>query len=131
MILGQLLTHGFMHPEVREKGGAYGGSAGASEISSLFTMSSYRDPNPRNTTTIFERAGIFALDRSWTPRELEESKLGLFQQIDAPTSVNSDGSREFSFGITEEMEQQLRERLLDVTKDDVQRVAQQYLVELP
>lgn len=131
MILGQLLTHSFMHPEVREKGGAYGGSAAASEISTLFTMSSYRDPNPRNTTSIFERAGIFARDKSWTSRELEESKLGLFQQIDAPTSVSSDASKEFTFGITQEMEQQMRDRLLDVSKDDIQRVAQQYLVELP
>ena len=131
MILGQLLTHNFMHPEIREKGGAYGGSAAASPISGLFTMSSYRDPNPRNTLSIFKRAGIYARDKAWTTRELEESKLGLFQQIDAPTSVSSDASREFSFGITEEMQQQGRERLLDVTKEDVQRVAQQYLVDLP
>lgn len=131
MILGQLLTHRFMHPEVREKGGAYGGSAAASEISSLFTMSSYRDPNPRNTVGIFERAGVFARDKAWTGRELEESKLGLFQQIDAPTSVSGDASKEFTFGITQDMEQRLRERLLDVSKDDVQRVAQQYLVDLP
>jgi presequence protease len=131
MLLGQLLTHNFMHPEVREKGGAYGGSAAASEISSLFTMSSYRDPNPRNTVGIFERAGIFARDKEWTPRELEESKLGLFQGIDAPTSVSGDASREFVYGITEEMEQMMRERLLDAGKEDIRRVAQKYLVELP
>lgn len=131
MILGQLLTHNFMHPEVREKGGAYGGSAAASPISSLFTMSSYRDPNPRNTLNTFERAGQFARDRPWTARELEESKLGLFQQIDAPTSVSSDASKEFTFGITEQMEQSMREQLLDVSKNDVQRVAQQYLVDTP
>ncbi|KPI45555.1 Mitochondrial presequence protease [Cyphellophora attinorum] len=131
MILGQLLTHNFMHPEIREKGGAYGGSASASPISSLFTMSSYRDPNPRNTLSVFERAGSYARDKAWTSRELEESKLGLFQHIDAPTSVSGDGSKEFVFGITEEMEQRTRERLLDTTKDDIQRVAQQYLVDLP
>lgn len=131
MLLGQLLTHNFMHPEVREKGGAYGGSAAASEISTLFTMSSYRDPNPRNTVSIFERAGIFARDKQWTPRELEESKLGLFQQIDAPTSVSGDASKEFLFGISQEMEQVMRERLLDVNGEDIRRVAQKYLVELP
>ena len=53
------------------------------------------------------------------------------QAVDAPTSVSGDASKEFTFGITQDMEQRLRERLLDVSKDDVQRVAQQYLVDLP
>ncbi|KAK5943030.1 Mitochondrial presequence protease [Knufia obscura] len=128
-ILGQLLTHNFLHPEVREKGGAYGASGSASPISSLFTMSSYRDPNPRNSLATFQKAGTWARDRPWTERELEESKLSVFQGIDAPTSVSSDGSKEFMYNITEEMDQQMRERLLSVTKEDVQRVAQQYLVE--
>jgi len=128
-ILGQLLTHNFLHPEVREKGGAYGASGSASPISSLFTMSSYRDPNPRNSLTTFRKAGAWARDRPWTDRELEESKLSIFQGIDAPTSVSGDGSKEFMYGITPDMDQQMRERLLSVTKEDVQRVAQQYLVE--
>ena len=130
-ILGQLLTHNFLHPEVREKGGAYGASGAASPISGLFTMSSYRDPNPRHTLGVFDRAGIFARDKAWSARELEESKLGVFQQLDAPTSVSGEAGKEFMYGITEDMDQKMREQLLDVTKDDVQRVAQQYLVDLP
>ena len=130
-ILGQLLTHNFLHPEVREKGGAYGASGAASPISGLFTMSSYRDPSPRNTLGVFDRAGIFARDKAWSARELEESKLGVFQQLDAPTSVSGEAGKEFMYGITEDMDQKMREQLLDVTKEDVQRVAKQYLVDLP
>jgi presequence protease len=130
-VLGQLLTHSYMHPNIREKGGAYGASASASPISGLFSMSSYRDPNPLNTLEIIQNAGNFARDKGWTARELEEGKLGVFQQIDAPTSVSSDGSKEFMYGITEEMDQKMRERLLDVTKDEIQEVAQQYLIDIP
>ena len=129
-ILGQLLTHNYLHPEVREKGGAYGASASASPVSGLFSMSSYRDPNPQNSLKTFQGAGKYARDKEWSPRELEEGKLSVFQQIDAPTSVSSDGSREFMLGITEEMDQELREDLLDVTKEDVQTVAQKYLVDV-
>jgi len=129
-VLGQLLTHNYMHPEVREKGGAYGASASASPISGLFTMSSYRDPNPRNSLKVFQRAGEYARERDWSARELEESKLSIFQQVDAPRSVSSDGSKHFMYGITEDMDQQMRERLLDVSKQDVQAVAQKYLVDL-
>jgi Zn-dependent M16 (insulinase) family peptidase len=130
-VLGQLLVHNFLHPEVREKGGAYGASASASPISGLFTMSSYRDPNPRNSLNVFNRAGFYARDKDWSARELEESKLSIFQGIDAPRSVSSEASKEFMYGITEEMDQQMRERLLGVTKGDVQRVAQKYLIDLP
>lgn len=130
-VLGQLLIHNFLHPEVREKGGAYGASASASPISGLFTMSSYRDPNPRNTLSVFERAGTFARDKPWTQREIDESKLSMFQSIDAPTSVSGEASKEFLYGITEDMDQQMRENLLDVTKEDVQRVAQKYLIDTP
>ncbi|KAJ9606237.1 Mitochondrial presequence protease [Cladophialophora chaetospira] len=130
-VLGQLLVHNFLHPEVREKGGAYGASASASPISALFTMSSYRDPNPRNSLNVFNRAGTYARDKDWTARELEESKLSIFQGIDAPRSVSGEASKEFLYGITEAMDQEMRERLLGVTKDDVQRVAQRYLVDLP
>lgn len=130
-VLGHLLFNSYMHPEIREKGGAYGASASASPLSELFTMTSYRDPNPRNTLNIFDNAGIFARDRDWSARELEESKLGVFQQIDAPTSVKSDASKEFMLGITEDMDQKMRERLLDVTKQDVQAAAQKYLVDVP
>lgn len=129
-ILGQLLTHNFLLREVREKGGAYGASAGASPISDLFTMSSYRDPNPRNSLSIFKKAGHFAQERAWSDREIEESKLSIFQGIDAPKSVSGDGSKAFMYGITEDMDQAMRERLLSVTKDDVQRVAQKYLIDV-
>ena len=128
-ILSQLLTHNYLHPEVREKGGAYGASASAGSVSPLFTMSSYRDPNPRNSLETFAEAGRFARDRAWSPREIEESKLSLFQAVDAPTSPMSDGSVEFMYGITEDMRQKTREQLLDVTREDVQRVADKYLVD--
>ena len=127
-VLGQLLTHNYLHPEVREKGGAYGALASASPVSGLFSMSSYRDPNPRNSLKIFGNAGVFARDKEWSPRELEEGKLSIFQQIDAPTSVGSDGSREFMLGIKEEMDQKMRENLLDVSKNDIQAAAQKYFV---
>lgn len=129
-ILGQLLTHNFLHPEVREKGGAYGAGASASPISNLFSMYSYRDPNPRNSLTTFLKAGEFARDRPWSEREIEESKLSTFQGIDAPTSVSTDGSAEFMYGITEEMDQHMRERLLSVNSEDIHRVAQKYLIDV-
>ncbi|KAF2645935.1 hypothetical protein P280DRAFT_132242 [Massarina eburnea CBS 473.64] len=128
-ILAQLLTHKHLHHEIREKGGAYGGGAYSRSLGGLFGMYSYRDPNPQNTMNIMAEAGQWARDNTWTAQNLEEAKLSVFQGYDAPQSVSQEGMRLFLSGITDDMLQTRRERLLDVTGEDVQRVADQFLVQ--
>jgi Zn-dependent M16 (insulinase) family peptidase len=128
-ILAQLLTHKHLHHEIREKGGAYGGGAYSRSLGGVFGMYSYRDPNPQNTMKIMNEAGHWARDRVWTAQDLEEAKLSVFQGYDAPQSVSREGMRLFLSGITDDMLQTRRERLLDVTANDVQRVADQFLVQ--
>ena len=127
-ILAQLLTHKHLHHEIREKGGAYGGGAYARGMEGLFGFYSYRDPNPQNTMTIMQNAGRWAVEKQWTDRDLEEAKLSVFQGVDAPQAVSEEGMSRFLSGVSDEMRQERRERLLDVTKDQVQEVAQQYIV---
>ena len=127
-ILAQLLTHKHLHHEIREKGGAYGGGAYSRSLGGVFGMYSYRDPNPRNTMQIMSEAGQWARDRVWTAQDLEEAKLSVFQGYDAPQSVSQEGMRLFLSGITDDMLQTRRERLLDVTAEQVQRVADEFLV---
>ncbi|KAE8134274.1 Metalloenzyme, LuxS/M16 peptidase-like protein [Aspergillus pseudotamarii] len=130
-VLSQLLTHNYLHPEIREKGGAYGAAASNGPVKGIFALTSYRDPNPLNTLKVFQNSGIFARDRSWSERELNEAKLGIFQGLDAPMSVDEEGSRYFMSGVTHEMDQRWREQLLDVTARDVNEVAQNFLVDGP
>ncbi|KAL4878439.1 Metalloenzyme, LuxS/M16 peptidase-like protein [Aspergillus karnatakaensis] len=128
-VLSQLLTHNYLHPEIREKGGAYGAGASNGPVKGLFAFTSYRDPNPVNTLKVFENSGVFARDRAWSDREINEAKLGIFQGLDAPVSVDEEGTRYFMSGITHEMDQRWREQVLDVTAKDVNEVAQTFLVE--
>jgi Zn-dependent M16 (insulinase) family peptidase len=128
-ILSQLLTHKYLHHEIREKGGAYGGGAYSRGLDGVFGFYSYRDPNPQNTMEIMKGAGQWAVEKQWTDRDLEEAKLSVFQSVDAPQSVSDEGMTRFLSGVTEEMRQERRERLLDVTKDQVREVAQTYVVD--
>lgn len=128
-ILSQLLTHKHLHHEIREKGGAYGGGAYSRALDGLFGFYSYRDPNPQNTLGIMKNAGRWARDREWSDRDLEEAKISIFQSVDAPKAVNQEGMSKFLSGITNEMRQKKREQLLDVTKAQVKKVAQHYLVD--
>ncbi len=128
-ILAQLLTHKYLHHEIREKGGAYGGGAYSRGMDGVFGFYSYRDPNPLNTMSIMRNAGQWAVEKQWSDRDLEEAKLSVFQSIDAPQSVSKEGMSRFLSGVTDEMVQERRERLLDVTKDQVREVAQKYIVD--
>lgn len=129
-ILAQLLTHKHLHHEIREKGGAYGGGAFLQAIGGIFGFYSYRDPNIPNTLNIMKNAGKFAIENQWTAEALEGAKLSVFQGIDAPVSVSEEGMINFLHGISDEMRQVRRELLLDVTVEDVRRVAEKYLVDI-
>jgi presequence protease len=128
-ILSQLLTHKHLHHEIREKGGAYGGGAYMKGLDGIFGYYSYRDPNPQNTLSIMRNAGRWAVDKQWKDQDLEEAKISVFQSVDAPKAVDTEGMDRFVSGINEEMKQKRREQLLDVTKDKVREVAQKYIVE--
>lgn len=128
-ILSQLLTHKHLLHEVREKGGAYGAGAYSRGMDGVFGFYSYRDPNPQNTMKIIRNAGQWAVEKLWADRDLEEAKLSVFQSIDAPQAVSDEGMTRFLSGVSDEMMQERRERLLDVTKEQVREVAQQYVVD--
>ncbi|OAA53979.1 Metalloenzyme, LuxS/M16 peptidase-like, metal-binding protein [Niveomyces insectorum RCEF 264] len=129
-ILAQLLTHKHLHREIREKGGAYGAGAYSQALEGVFGFYTYRDPNPTTSLAVMHDAGRWAVaERAWTARDLEEAKIAIFQSVDAPRSVDEQGMGHFLFGLTEELRQTRRERLLDATLEQVQAVAQTYLVE--
>ena len=127
-ILAQLLTHKYLHHEIREKGGAYGGGAYARSLSGVFGFYSYRDPNPLNTIKIMQQAGRWAYDKEWTDRDLEEAKLSVFQGLDAPESVSEEGMTRFVTGIDQGMEQAKRELLLDTNNTSIKEAVDEFLL---
>lgn len=128
-ILAKLLTNKHLHREIREKGGAYGGGATFSATSGIFGYYSYRDPNTLRTLKTMEDAGAWAAAHEWTAQDLEEAKLSLFQGVDAPIAVSSEGMVYFTERITPEMRQRRREALLEVNNLQVQEAANKYLVQ--
>ncbi|KAJ1929216.1 Mitochondrial presequence protease [Tieghemiomyces parasiticus] len=130
-ILAKLMTTHYLHREVREKNGAYGGGATFSSHTGLFSFYSYRDPNPFKSVETFRKACEWASTRQFNNTEIMESKLSLFSDLDAPLSVYEEGMTLFNYGITDEMRQQRREAYLRVTSTDVQAAAARYLAGRP
>eukprot|EP00794_Sanderia_malayensis_P000544 gene544-1199_t len=125
-ILAKLISAKYLHREIREKGGAYGG--GAKIGSSVFSFFSYRDPNDVDTLKAFEGSVKWASNREFTSEDVEEAKLSVFAAIDSPISPANRGFGLFSQGITDDMKQMYRDRLFQCSEDDLVDVSNRYLL---
>ncbi|KAI1242608.1 hypothetical protein IHE44_0000141 [Lamprotornis superbus] len=125
-ILARLMTAKFLHTEIREKGGAYGGGAKLSH-NGIFTFYSYRDPNSLATLKTFEKAVEWAKSGEFTQQDIDEAKLSVFAAVDAPIAPPDKGMGHFLHGISDEMKQSHREQLFAVNSDNLVDVSNKYL----
>ncbi|MEN8410726.1 insulinase family protein [Acinetobacter bereziniae] len=132
MVLAGYLRNGFLHSAIREKGGAYGGGASYDGNACSFRFYSYRDPRLAETFQDFEASLDWLLNKEQHAYQLEEAILGLVSSMDKPGSPAGEAITAcyaLLHGRTPAFRKQLRERLLNVTIDDLKHVTQTYLVE--
>ncbi|HHW78721.1 MAG TPA: peptidase M16 [Xanthomonadaceae bacterium] len=129
-VLGDFLRNGHLHRAIREQGGAYGGGAGYHPDSGAFRFYSYRDPRLAETLDDFDRALDWLHTHDHPARALEEAILGVIAAIDKPGSPAGEAISAFFgtlFGRTPEQRRAYRQRVLNVTLDDLKRVAATWL----
>ncbi|XP_066441695.1 presequence protease, mitochondrial isoform X2 [Eleutherodactylus coqui] len=125
-LLARVMTAKFLHGEIREKGGAYGGGAKLS-FDGIFTFYSYRDPSSLSTLSTFEKAIDWARSGKFTSQDLDEAKLSVFSAVDSPVAPSDKGMNVFLHGVTDDMRQKHREQLFAVSHSDLINVASRYL----
>ncbi|KAL6467829.1 hypothetical protein MHYP_G00235060 [Metynnis hypsauchen] len=125
-ILGRMMSAKFLHGEIREKGGAYGGGARMGG-NGLFSFYSYRDPNCSQTLAAFRSGVEWARDGKFTQQDVDEAKLSVFSAVDAPIAPSDKGLGLFLNGVSDELKQAHRERLFAVTHKNLIDVAGRYL----
>lgn len=95
-VLSGLLSAKYLHSEIREKGGAYGGGAMAGP--GAFTYYSYRDPNNLETFSVYNASTDWVLGEAVGQAEVDEALLRVFQGVDAPVAPGYRGLRPFLSG---------------------------------
>ena len=130
-VLSRLLSAKFLHVEIREKGGAYGGGCSANPTAGVVTFYSYRDPNCERTFDTFHSCNDWVQkgQESFSERDVEEAKLSVFKAVDKPPLPSARGQRLFLSGISNEQFAEHRRQLRQVTSADVQRVSDKYLAQ--
>jgi Zn-dependent M16 (insulinase) family peptidase len=132
LVLANYLRDTFLHRELREKGGAYGGYAQANTGGGSFYFGSYRDPNIVRTFDTYDAAVRWVTDGEIEPEALKEAILGACGDVDPLESPDIKGRREAInklTGFTRAEREKFKQRLLKVTAADLKRVTKTYLAE--
>ena len=134
LVLANYLRDTFLHRELREKGGAYGGYAQAGVANGTFYFGSYRDPNIVRTYDVFDQALRWVTEGDVEAEALTEAILGACGDVDPLESPDIKGRREAtnrSTGFTREARERFKQRLLQVTAEDLKRVTRAYFLGAP
>ncbi|MBF0241366.1 MAG: insulinase family protein [Desulfamplus sp.] len=127
--ISRLLRSLYLHREIREKGGAYGGFASYNAEEGIFSFASYRDPNIRRTLEVYRNACDFIISGDYTQEDIKEAILQVCADIDKPETPGPASIKAFYrqiLGLTDEKRQQFKESLLALDKNRIITAAEKY-----
>jgi len=129
-VLSKILRSLYLHREIREKGGAYGGFAVYNPENGLFSMASYRDPHIAQTLKVYAGAVDFVQSAPIQEADIHEAILQVCSEIDKPDPPGP-GARKAFFrwivGLTDEDRRSYKANLMSVSLEAVRTVAAKYL----
>ncbi|MEK7414715.1 MAG: insulinase family protein, partial [Planctomycetota bacterium] len=94
----RILSNRWLHPRLRERGGAYGGSAHYS--AGAVALTSYRDPRLADTYQDMRDGLAWLTTAADDAAALKEAQLGVLQSLDAPGSPAGEARRRFLGDLT-------------------------------
>jgi Zn-dependent M16 (insulinase) family peptidase len=129
-VTAKLLRSLYLHREIREKGGAYGGFAVYNPEEGLFAFGSYRDPHIQRTLDVYTGAAAFITAGSYTEDDIREAILQVCAEIDRPDPPGPAARKAFYrrlVGLDDDHRQRFKDRLMALKRDAVRDAADRYL----
>ncbi|MDJ0874807.1 MAG: insulinase family protein [Desulfobacterales bacterium] len=127
--IAKMLRSLYLHREIREKGGAYGGFALYNPEDGLFALGSYRDPHIVRTLEKFDGASDFIVAGRYSDEDIKEAILQVCADIDKPDAPGTAARKAFFrqlTGLADEVRQRFKERLLALDRKAIAAVAKRY-----
>jgi len=128
-VTAKLLRSLYLHREIREKGGAYGGFAIYNSEEGLFGFGSYRDPHILGTLDVYRTAAEFVRSGEFSQEDVKEAILQVCSEIDKPDPPGAAARKAFYrdlVGLSDAARQAYKTRLLSVSRQDVMAVGEKY-----
>ncbi len=130
-VLKHYLDQVYLHPLIREQGGAYG--AFGSSKNSNFRIESYRDPTPYETMSIIKGMFHDLIKEGIREQPFEEAKLkaykGTIQHITSKQQY--DQAEELFWSETTELNTKFKDNLLTVSRNDLISLVEKHFSKEP
>lgn len=129
-IATQLFDNKTLLHKIREKGGAYGAGANYNSTTGSFYFHSFRDPHIESTLDAFDLAVDTIAAGKFTEQDLEEAKLGIIQQFDAPISPGNKAMTAYGWwrdSRHKSFRQEYRDKIIHLTSHELQSAVTQHL----
>jgi Zn-dependent M16 (insulinase) family peptidase len=128
-VISKLLRSLFLHREIREKGGAYGGFAIYNSEDGLFSFGSYRDPHIVATLKIYDDARVFIRSGNYSNEDIKEAILQICSEIDKPDPPGPAARKAFFrtiVSLSDDTREQFKKKLLALSRNQIINVAEKY-----
>jgi Zn-dependent M16 (insulinase) family peptidase len=132
-VISKILRSMYLHREIREKGGAYGGFAIYNPEYGVFHFGSYRDPHIVSTLKVYDGARDFIRSGGYSNEDVKEAILQVCSEIDKPDPPGPAARKGFFreiVSLSDEMRQRFKENLLSITRNQVMNVAEKYFQDM-
>jgi len=129
-VLAKFLSRGFLHSEIREKGGAYGGFAKYDYIEGVFSFGSYRDPKNSKTFKTYIKAREYILKEKIIKSEIDEAILMAITDINKPNTQVEESQKAFwreQINFSDELRLKFKKNILQITEKKIKQTAKKYL----
>jgi Zn-dependent M16 (insulinase) family peptidase len=128
-VISKILRSMYLHREIREKGGAYGGFSIYNPEDGLFCFGSYRDPHVISTLKVYQQAADFIRSSSYDEEDIKEAVLQVCSEIDKPDPPGPAARKAFYrkiISLSDDMRGQFKNRLLSLTRKHIKQAADAY-----
>ncbi len=128
-VISRLLKSMYIHKEIREKGGAYGGFTMYNREDGLFNFCSYRDPHVFSTLKVYEEAENFIKSGNYNNEDIKEAILQICSDLDKPDTPAEAARKSFYrkiISLTDEARARYKEKVLSVSREQVIKTAEKY-----
>lgn len=128
-VIAKMLRSMYLHREIREKGGAYGGFALYNAEDGLFSFGSYRDPHIVGTLKVYNGAADFIRSGKFSEEDVKEAILQVCSEIDKPDPPGPAARKAFYrriIGLSDETRMRNKENLLKLNRQAVVDAAERY-----
>lgn len=124
-VLKTVISLDYLWNRIRVQGGAYGSFSSFARNGNVF-MSSYRDPNLKETLSAFDEAESYLRQFQADERQMTKYILGTISKLDAPLTPSMKGERAAAYylsRLTYDELQKERDEIIAATEKDIRNAA--------